>query len=89
MTYCPGEPYPYPCPCPYPYPYPYPYPLPSPNPKPNPKPAPTPTPPSAVPQENSLLELIRELLPLPDLEIAYCPGDIFAVVADALAARDR
>ena len=42
-----------------------------------------------MPQENSLLELIRELLPLPDLEIAYCPGDIFAVVADALAARDR
>ena len=42
-----------------------------------------------LPQETSLLRFIRELLPLPDLEIAYCPGDINAIVADAFAARDR
>ena len=42
-----------------------------------------------LPQETSLLQFIRELLPLPDLEIAYCPGDCSAIVADAFAARGR
>ena len=42
-----------------------------------------------APQEASLFALVRELLPLPDLEIAYCPGDGESVVADAITAAAR
>mmetsp|Transcript_65383 Transcript_65383/g.108641 ORF Transcript_65383/g.108641 Transcript_65383/m.108641 type:complete len:459 (-) Transcript_65383:77-1453(-) len=42
-----------------------------------------------IPQENSLFWLVQDLLPLPDLEIAYCPGDGDTLVADRVAAAAR
>ena len=44
---------------------------------------------SHEPQEAGLFALVQDLLPLPDLEIAYCPGDGEPVVADAKAAAAR